>query len=107
MPRATLLGDQWTTYLFRFGAKAYEFKGGIAESVPPAVALQLQKVKDREGEPLFKIEDLPRVVIPFHSEGHTVKAAPVVEKQEVVKAVKPVRPSVTERVAPTQLRFML
>lgn len=115
MPEATLLGDEGTTYLYRFGNRAYEFRGNVACPVPPAVALDLKKRKDKNGESLFKIEGLPRIIVPTREDAGTVRAraakrrvsrvdvAPVTEKSPV----PPVEQLVIASGGPQQLQMEL
>ena len=62
LPEATLLSGEGTTFALKFGTKLFEFAGGVALRVPPAVALALAKRVDREGNPLFAVVGLPTVV---------------------------------------------
>jgi len=62
MPKATLLRPEHATFSFAFGRTSYTFHGDQAREVPVAVALELQKKKDRKGKGLFRIEELPTIV---------------------------------------------
>ena len=62
LPKVTLLSGEGTTFALKFGTKLFEFKGGVALSVPPAVALAVEKRLDREGNPLFAVAGLPTIV---------------------------------------------
>ena len=84
MPKATLL-SAGTTFAFRFGSKLFEFKGGIAEEIPTAVALGLKPMIGRGGKPLFRIEGLPTII-------------------EAVPDPRPIRPNVE---FPRQLQFAI
>lgn len=123
LPKATLLGDQGDTYLFRHGTAAYSFRGGVPEDVPVGVAMLLRKKKNVSGAPQFKVEGLPSVVereqkadvdIPI-VRGEVRKIEPPIKEEEqssgMVTTVEPVVPAVFEQDVydeemPRQLRLV-
>lgn len=67
-PKATLLRSEWSDYTLVFGKKKFRFVGGEARAVPTAIALALRRIKNDDGTPLFKVEDMPLIVTPTKSE---------------------------------------
>lgn len=61
-PKATLLSTAGKDYILPYGRKSYFFKAGITQEVPVAVALLLEKKRNRKGEPIFEIERMPEIV---------------------------------------------
>lgn len=63
-PKVTLLRPDWQDYTYVFGKRRFFFIGGAPMTVPTAVALVLRRKKDGEGKHMFKVEDLPTIVVP-------------------------------------------
>jgi len=85
MPKVTLLKEQWSSYSLAFGKGMFSFQGGeTVNDVPVAVALELQKRKDQDGSPLFKVSGLPRIVEVEESAG----GRKVLDKQNDAKVKK-------------------
>lgn len=62
-PKATLLGPPWKSFSFAFGRAMYDFEGGVEkEGIPVAVALELEKRVDSNGNKLFSVEGMPQIV---------------------------------------------
>jgi hypothetical protein len=67
-PKVTLLREAWCDYTLVTGKRRFVFTGGVPREVSPAVAILLGKLKkDSRGNPLFKVEDLPTIVVPVQS----------------------------------------
>jgi len=65
LPKVTLRRKPWEDYSFSFGKSMFVFRGGVAQQVPVAVALELKKRKNESGEPLFDVSGMP--VVPVQS----------------------------------------
>lgn len=76
MPKATLLGKDGSSYGLRFGTAFYAFNAGEPQDVPPAVAVAVSKIRNRDGSPKFKVEDMPEVVEPARKD-YVVAGRPV------------------------------
>lgn len=64
-PKVTLLQPGWKDYTVIFGKKKFLFVGGVPKEVAPAVALVLQRMRDKKGQQRFKIENMPTIVTPI------------------------------------------
>lgn len=62
-PKVTLIGEPWVTRTMVFGRKKFVFHGGETKSTPVAVALVLKKRRDDDGRYVFKVEDMPEIVV--------------------------------------------
>jgi len=49
--------------MFSFGKSMFVFRGGVGQTVPVAVALELRKKKNEAGEPLFDVVGMPIVPV--------------------------------------------
>lgn len=61
-PKATLRSTAGKDYTLTYGRQSYFFRAGKPAEVPVAVALILEKKRDRKGQPLFEIERMPETV---------------------------------------------
>jgi hypothetical protein len=84
-PKVTLLLEAWCDYTLVAGKRRFVFTGGVPREVSPAVAILLSKRKDSRGNPLFKIEDLPTIVIPVQSTPTIAPIEPVAHNAVPVK----------------------
>lgn len=63
MTSVKLIDKSCKTYTYTFGNRPYGFKQGATEPVSVALALRLKKIKNRKGIPIFKIINLPEVIV--------------------------------------------
>ena len=63
MPIVTLLKPSHADYTMIRGGSSIIFKGGVATEVPIPVALQAKNIKSRGDKLMFKVEDIPDLVL--------------------------------------------
>lgn len=63
LPIVKLVDKNCKTYTYTFGNREYGFRQGVSESVSVHLALRLRKILNRKGNGIFKIINLPEVIV--------------------------------------------